>query len=479
MTVRAELQRLVTRPTEAGLVRCSTQTSARSVGAVLYAAMGTAVVLRLSLIAAAILATGSTSWIWAPDTASYVRPAYALLQGGFQSAGKPELVRTPGYPLFLAVGIAMHHLAIVSLVAQIILSGLAVWLVYAIALELFESRSVANWAAIAYAIEPLSIVFSVQLLTETLFSCFILGAVFFLVRYLKHGSAGALAASTGCAAFSVYVRPVSYYFFAVLGISALVAHWRSIRRAAQALLIIGLIWVTIIAPWQIRNHRVSGYTGFSAIKAINLYFYSAAAVQASEEHKSYLAVQQARGYPDVESYLAAHPEQRAWSDAQRYEFMERDAERTIRQALLLYTKIHMRGIVGSLIHPGAAEYTRLFGQQPSGLISDVVNGGIVPALGPVEHGSPVVFVWTLVLGAMLALYYATAMIGIAVAPHTRTTLAIGLVVLYLISIAGGAGAMARFRHPVMPFVCIFSAAGIEAAWNLLDSNRKRWRVPQS
>ncbi len=56
------------------------------------------------ILMAAVLWHGGVDALIQPDTGSYLRPGRnLLLHGQFASGGLPELVRTPGYPLFLAL----------------------------------------------------------------------------------------------------------------------------------------------------------------------------------------------------------------------------------------------------------------------------------------------------------------------------------------------------------------------------------------
>ena len=64
-----------------------------------------AVFVRLLLPVAAAAFDYDLSVFQSPDTSSYLVPAETLVDDGvFASGGEPEIRRTPGYPLFLAIG---------------------------------------------------------------------------------------------------------------------------------------------------------------------------------------------------------------------------------------------------------------------------------------------------------------------------------------------------------------------------------------
>src|SRR5216683_374866 len=64
-----------------------------------------AVLVRLTVAISALKVSGDFSIFHDPDTAGYLAPAKALLAGEFATSGAPEITRTPGYPLLLAVGV--------------------------------------------------------------------------------------------------------------------------------------------------------------------------------------------------------------------------------------------------------------------------------------------------------------------------------------------------------------------------------------
>src|SRR6266852_7004003 len=108
----------------------------------------------------------------APDTASYVEPARQLIAHGrfFASDGTPEIIRTPGYPMLLILGLSLDRLELVTIALQILISCFTVYLVYRTADLLFETEGIALLAAALYAVEPLSILYTSILITETLFA---------------------------------------------------------------------------------------------------------------------------------------------------------------------------------------------------------------------------------------------------------------------------------------------------------------------
>jgi hypothetical protein len=277
-----------------------------------------AAAIRLTLLVL-VLARGGSSSLISTDTPSYLDPGRnLLLHGGFVANGVPDLFRTPGYPLFLAI----TSLAGVPVTAfiQVILSVFSVLLIWRLAGAVIADQRVALGAAWLFAFEPIGITYSVILLSETLFLTLLLLSMERLSTFLHGRSLRVLALSGLWLAAATFVRPVTYYLPVALAVGLFVVLWRErgLRWKAPAVLLISVLpW---LGAWQIRNWAETGYTGFCSIKETNPYFFNVPEVIAGAEHRNYLDVQnQTVGYVCGQGcdeqlylyapYLALHPEQ--------------------------------------------------------------------------------------------------------------------------------------------------------------------------
>ena len=414
-----------------------------------------------------------------PDTSAYKTLAEVLAgTGRFERGGRAEIIRTPGYPLLLVPGVMLGGVELVTIPLQIVLSCLTVYLVYRVALLLFGDGRAAVLCALLYALEPLSVVYASKLLTETLFTFAIMVFLYCLARYLKGGMLRDLLVSAAALAASVYVRPISYFLPALVAAGLLV---RALRRRAEggsgaaplgrgrrrllahtaAFLALS---TALLAPWQVRNAASTGYGGFSAIADVNLYFYQAASVRAAQRGRPFYEVQAEMGHRDEAAYFRSHPDQREWSRGRRYRHMRLAGAATLFRHPATYLKIHVKGVLRTLLDPGAFEYLKLFGLYPrsGGLLGVVVDRGIVGAMGVLLRERPLVFWSNLALGLVLAGYLLFAAVALFAKGLWRMpgVGAVLLTALYLLISSGGPQALGRFRHPVMPVVCLFAGFGI-------------------
>ncbi|HVW37641.1 MAG TPA: hypothetical protein VHB99_10065, partial [Pirellulales bacterium] len=119
--------------------------------------VGVALVVRLAIAALGWGLTPGGPYVREPDSPGYIRAAEALVQTkSFGLPGKPEVIRTPGYPLLLTLGVWLGRLDAVTTVLQSVLGCLTAWFVYRISLLAFGRVDWALAGALVYACEPLA-----------------------------------------------------------------------------------------------------------------------------------------------------------------------------------------------------------------------------------------------------------------------------------------------------------------------------------
>ena len=420
-----------------------------------------AAALRMALLVTTLVRTG-TSVITSGDTASYLEPGRNLLfHGRFFTGLLPEIDRTPGYPLSLAVA-SLPGVAIAALM-QVILSAFTVVLIWRLARAVFEDDRIALTAAWLFVFEPVSIIYSVRLLPETLFVALLLLSLERMVVFLRYGRLRILVAAGLWLTAATFVRPVSYYLPVALALGLFVALARvpGLRWKAPAVLLLCVL--PLLAAWQARNFLETGFGGFSSIVVRNLYFYQAAEVAARIEHRSFAEEQSAFGYPDEQTYLARHPEQTGWSQSRRVAFMGSEARRVLGAHPGTYLKMHLEGSMVVAFTPCAADLLRLVGAYPEDGPKRVVNEGPWRSAIRLAQAHP----WTSALMAALELvllgYYLLAARGMLSGCARSEVLWLLLgVFLYFLAVSGGAQAVGRYRLPVMPAVLVLAAAGLRS-----------------
>lgn len=204
----------------------------------------------------------------------------------------PEIIRTPGYPLFLSL---MPNLK-TALVAQALLSGVIVFAVCAFASARWSlGAGLISSALIAFDIP--SIVYCNEIMSDTLFTLlFVLGILSVLCAAGRGCSdmrkfAFVMLSSTFFGS-AILVRPVGMVAIvapAIVPIAFTSVPWR--KRIAFIALLIMIPAITVVA-WSLRNYRVTGVMYFSPEAGVNLFYYRAggALTYASPAHTEVIPV---------------------------------------------------------------------------------------------------------------------------------------------------------------------------------------------
>jgi hypothetical protein len=423
-----------------------------------------ALFMRLLLPVLALSITQDLEMFNRGDTLSFIIPAKKLIEVGqfLNIDNQPELFRTPGYPLLLIPGILLGYVENMTVFIQIILDCLTVYLIYKIALLLFERDEIAIVCALLYAIEPLPILRSAFLMSETLHTTLLTLFLKLLLEYFKNKSGKHLALAAITLAASIYVRPIGYYLPFL--ITAILLVWNSKKMQARKILIIHtciflLVSMGSIGIWQTRNYVKAGYSGFAAVSDYNLYCYNGAALIAYENSIDFEDSHEQLGCTKHEKYFMLHPEQRQWTQAKIYRYMGKEGKKMILSEPLTYSIIHLKGMFMTLVQTPANRYVPLFVGR--------FDRSITPSYQNLDRYSSIVF-WT---NLSLSLLSGVYLLGAATALLSKrflnnwSMITLVSVAVYFLTVSGGIVGSHRFRLPITPIICLLAGYGL---WLILD-----------
>jgi 4-amino-4-deoxy-L-arabinose transferase-like glycosyltransferase len=406
----------------------------------------------------------------AQDTGSYVGPAQALLETGnfAQSPAKPdqpELVRTPGYPAFIAAvqyffGPGLLPVAL----AQVFISQFALIAAFSIARHLWGPAAAGLCIALL-GLDLSGFLFSQQILSECLFTALLSLALLCGVRLILGGKGPGLALGLGLFfGLATLTRPITYYLIPILALFVLIALWRvrlSFMPALGLVLVMLLPLALLVGGWQYRNHQVAGISGLSNIVGENLLKYWAAEVVAMRDGITRL---------DAENKLLdelGRPREKGLPPNDVMRIYKTKAIQIMVDHPGLVFKGVVRGAVTTLFVPLVPDVMNYLGLKPdSGPLGDFLRMPLGDWATKWLGNRP----WELAahLGALVYLLfvYLGALVSVGLilrgGAQAWAQALVWLVILYIIGIALGPSAYGRLRAPVMPLLCM--AAGAGWAW---------------
>ncbi len=429
----------------------------------------------IALIAAAIrlapLLRSDLSFAMRPDDSfEYMQLAHGIRHGcGFArlaggSCQPPEILRTPGYPIFLALfGDSIRWV----LAAQAIMGGV-VCLLVAEWIGGCWNLSAGLAAELLIAFDLPSIVMSNEVMAESLFQLALTAALILALRVGSRPRNAILTAAfaVAFAGAAVLIRPIAIILPFLLPVPLLASSRleRRLRLAAAALAF--AIPTLALCVWSSRNYYVARYPGLSTVGAINMYYYRAADIVA-RRRGILLAAARASfarrlGVPYERIYSAAvqSPELARRMNRMGFEVVEsypwQAAAMTLQAAAYL------------ALSPIRSPLARMLGTQGA-TAGDGLNAG-APSLGRVRmalqsmFGSPLLTALVaLEAGLTLVLWIGIAN-GLARCRRVPNDYQMWVVYLavsgvLLMVLAAGGEADVRFRAPVIPLLAAAAALG--------------------
>lgn len=422
-----------------------------------------AFLIRLSIFGVVLWQTNALTIFHSKDTATYLAPAQELLAtGNFAANELPEVIRTPGYSIFLTIGIFTHKVEVITVALQIIFSVISCYLIFLTG-KIITNEVSAKLAALLFCFEPLSITYTYYLLSETLFVFLLLLAIYQLVIFLQSPNYLNLLTSSIALVAAIYVRPIAYYLI-ILWIILLFLKGKKYFPGGAAFLLLAL---PLLGLWHVRNINRADYAGFSAVSDVMLYFYHASSIEAQQKDLPLRQVIENKGYYDVKAYYQIHPEQQNWTESQRYKFWRQEGIASIRQAPILFAGIYVKGLGITLFDPGSSDFMRLFGLYPKSgsFTSSIRNEGFMKIISMNKF---LIFISILFLIYLICIYVFSLM-GFRdlfkLSDFSGKLLL--LTCCYLFVLSGGVIAIARLRAPIMPLLLIAAGHGIALTFQKL------------
>jgi 4-amino-4-deoxy-L-arabinose transferase-like glycosyltransferase len=407
---------------------------------VILTILGIALVLRLPIF---ILDVFHPARFFSFDAHQYVAAATNFHETYFKPASplfELGLRRTPGYPALIrgVYAIAGDRPWVVILL-QIAMGVATVGLVYLLGRRLF-GPAVGLWAALALAVDPISIVLANYLQPEIPYTLLLVGGSLLWLRGLQDRSWGWGVAAGIVLGIGALVRPVGLYLPAVLIPVGLILYRDAWKKRLAFVFAVLLAFSIPVGGWIAHNARATGVPTLSTVESINLLYWRAAGALAEGEG---ISVTQAQAQLERAVAERVRPDM---NEAERSQVVSSLAVRTLLDHPVGAVKTWVQGAVLMLAGPGRDELLRLLGISSHA-------GGVSIALVGLEF---------LVYGLILA----GAVWGVrslVLGQRWSELILVLAFILYFVVVSSGLNAYSRLRVPAMPFIALLAGCGYHAA----------------
>lgn len=205
------------------------------------------------------------------DTHSYLEPGLSLVNnsvfGSLNEDGSHshQYYRTPGYPLFLGIFHGLLKIPLNGVIyLQIILTLLSAAIVFKTASKI--SPQLGTIAFVIILFDPAITIYSLMLLTESVFLFLMSIFMYTMVTYLQKQNKKYLFLSAITLVAATYVRPITFYLGGILAIFILATSFRKDPKKSILHACIFVVTVySLLFLWQYRN-----YTHFKEFQFSNI-----------------------------------------------------------------------------------------------------------------------------------------------------------------------------------------------------------------
>lgn len=385
-----------------------------------------------------------------PDSFEYDRLALNLVAGhGYSLATSspftPDVSRTPTYPLVLAAIYALAgHEPRAAVAVNILLGAGACILTALIGRRALGARA-GTLAGLFLATDLTSVVYSLTLMTEPIFTVLILLCTLKIVQIVgntRSGVGGTLQAAVWCG-LAILTRPIGLFLPLVLGPMLGVFRPSAVdRKRLTVVFCFTAIALLFPAAWTVRNYLVAGLAQPTSIIAINAYYHRAVVLEAREAGHLPTEEGEATDEGDPVSQRTADDKPADLVN------LERQAAQIVLTDPLGYARLHLGG-TAEMLRPDRDIFVQ------------IVNGALTArdrrrATSALEQ--------TVAKTQLVVLYALSAcgvLLGLRRAGERQMVTLFVVIVLYFLVISGPE-AYARFRVPVMPFITLLAAGGARA-----------------
>ena len=293
------------------------------------------------------------------DSPEYVALANNLSSDGFfsQDGINPDYVRTPGYPLFLALIYLIGGNNTTVVVVQIVLMMVKVYLFYQILILLGTPGRLSLMGSLLLLFYIHSYRYSFEILTEPLFGLFLMLSLYFLISFFKNSKTSLVFFLFSLSLnYALFIRPVLMYFNMLVCFALLIAFIVK-KIQIKCFVIFALCFAVLFGGWSYRNYLHSGVFIFSSLpKAMRLQYEAPIITEYMKNNDVTGLIMGATNHQEM--FLQEYPEAKDGNlnAAQVAVLQGKYGSQFIRDNFSEYIKVNIDGFLKIMFSPFGTEY---------------------------------------------------------------------------------------------------------------------------
>jgi hypothetical protein len=356
------------------------------------------------------------------DAQDYHSLALHLLKGKFYVPGtKLDEFRTPGYPLFISLIYRISRNQEAVFMIQMLINLGSIYLAYLIGCLMFNEMT-GIIAALILCIDPDFVYYVYDILTETLFSFFLLLSIYLILLYDTSGSLLYPILTGLTLSIMIYIKPGAFFLPVIY---LLIIPWQT------GIYLLGFYLAPLI-PWMLRNYIKYGQFRMCSIKGYNLLVFNLGEQKGNDTLNNYIKATKfcrvAHGFANS----------RYNSSLVRQAIMDQPIQfllRQIRGMFIMMTQLTLQ----------------MFGAR---FVSYDPGKQFPLTVSPWNFVSILKSTQVIQLVYLLVIYMA-AIAGIWQGGFNKQNILIAGIIAYFVLLPGGAG-QARYRVPIMPLIILMA-----------------------
>ncbi len=401
----------------------------------------------------------------------------------FKLDGERNSFRTPGYPLFIAgiYGIFGAKPYIV-LIFQILLNILSIYLLYSIVEKLFNA-SAAFWAAIFFAIDPITILYTCEMFSETLLVFMLLLALWILLLALDSKSWRLFVLSGLIFGYSALTKPIAIYIFLIVVAIIFVSNGLSLKQKTFSSIAFIIGFSIFVLPWMYRNYKAFERFSFCSLPLYNFVFYNipftehdwTGANVNQIRHKLTNKVRQDGG---IISYWDAN-NAKQFDNYSIYkqillDYVKKNPAKFlithVKNSFYVYLNVGTKGFM-SMLHYKEVELPQMAAEDLKHNITNIFRYKSKKEIS-------LIFIFAAFLGTI----YLLSLVGAYTLLKEKKYFELLLIVLfmaYFTFLLGANGNAARFRLPIVPFYSALAGQGFVLIINKIKGMKRQKTVSEA